>query len=58
MEQSTRDKLLTVTKEVEGFMKESVPSRLENGVHKEYGGHLVCFDAPRTADQGTGCINA
>ena len=45
MEQSKREKLLTVKKEMEGFMKESVPFWLENGIDKEYGGYLVCFDS-------------
>ena len=26
-------------------MKESVPFWLENGIDKEYGGYLVCFDS-------------
>lgn len=45
MEQLMREKLLTVKKEMEGFMKESVPFWLENGIDKEYGGYLVCFDS-------------
>ena len=32
MEQLMREKLLTVKKEMEGFMKESVPFWLENGI--------------------------
>ena len=45
MEQLMREKLLTVKKEMEGFMKESVPFWLENGIDKEYGGYLVCYDS-------------
>ena len=45
IEQLMREKLLTVKKEMEGFMKESVPFWLENGIDKEYGGYLVCFDS-------------
>ena len=33
-------------------MKESVPFWLENGIDKEYGGYLVCFDSKGKADEG------
>ena len=45
MNKETYEELLQIKSEMEGFMNQSVPFWLENGVDSEYGGYLVCFDA-------------
>ena len=56
MEQLMREKLLTVKKEMEGFMKESVPFWLENGIDKEYVEMYLSGDIPVLCDAMTAAL--
>lgn len=45
MLEDDKQELLKIKSEMEHFMKTSVPFWLNNGVDKEYGGYLVCWEA-------------
>lgn len=45
MNKETINQLLTIQSDMEGFLKKSVTFWLENGIDREHGGYLVCFDA-------------